>query len=106
MLCCLIAKKIGAKHTIARIRNPEYAEEIDYIKDELGLSMYLNPERATANEIAKLLRFPSAIEVDTFAKGRIEILNIELKEGSHLPNSTISESFKKLKSHVLVCAVR
>lgn len=106
MLCCLIAKKIGAKHTIARIRNPEYAEEIDYIKDELGLSMYLNPERATANEIAKLLRFPSAIEVDTFAKGRIEILNIELKEGSHLTNSTISESFKKLKSHVLVCAVR
>ena len=74
MLCCLIAKKAGNCHTIARIRNPEYSTETRYIREELGLSMAINPEMAAAMEISRLLRFPSAIKIDTFAKGRIEIL--------------------------------
>ena len=76
MLCCLIAKKAGNCHTIARIRNPEYNSETRYIREELGLSMAINPEMAAAMEISRLLRFPSAIKIDTFAKGRIEILKI------------------------------
>ena len=65
MLCCLIAKKAGNCHTIARIRNPEYDSEIRYIREELGLSMAINPEMAAAMEIARLLRFPSAIKIGT-----------------------------------------
>ena len=59
ILCCLIAKKAGDCHTIARIRNPEYAEEVNYIREELNLSLAINPELATAREIARLLKFPS-----------------------------------------------
>ena len=70
MLCCLIAKKAGNCHTIARIRNPEYDSQIGYIREELGLSLAINPEMAAAMEIARLLRFPSAIKIDTFAKGK------------------------------------
>ena len=67
MLCCLIAKKAGNCHTIARIRNPEYSAEIGYIREELNLSMAINPELAAAREIARLLRFPSAIKIEPFA---------------------------------------
>ena len=72
MLCCLIAKKAGNCHTIARIRNPEYANEVQYIREELNLSMAINPELAAATEIARLLKFPSVIKIDAFAKGRVE----------------------------------
>ena len=61
LLCCLIAKKLGAKHTIARVRNPQYVEELDLIKDELGLSMTINTEAECAREMARVLRFPSAL---------------------------------------------
>ena len=72
LLCCLIARKAGGCNTIARVRNPIYNKEITYIKEELGLSMVINPEYAAACEIARLLKFPSAIKVDSFAKGRVE----------------------------------
>jgi trk system potassium uptake protein TrkA len=71
ILCCLIAKKLGAKNTIARVRDPIYADAINIIKDDLGLSMHINPELAAANEIARLMLFPQAILVETFAKGRL-----------------------------------
>ena len=74
LLSCLIAKKAGNCQTIARVRNPEYSRESSYIKEELGLAMVINPELAAANEIARLLRFPSAIKIETFAKGRVELL--------------------------------
>ena len=68
LLCCLIARKTGGCHTIARVRNPIYNLEISYIKEELGLSMVINPELAAAAEMARLLKFPSAITIDTFTK--------------------------------------
>ena len=74
LLTCLIAKKLGAKNTIARVRNPVYADAVNIIKDDLGLSLHINPERAAAREISRLIRFPSAIKVETFAKGRVEIM--------------------------------
>ena len=84
MLSCLIARKAGGCSTIARIRNPIYNKEIAFIKKELGLSMVINPEYAAACEIARLLKFPSAIKVDTFAKGRVELLKCKINEGSVL----------------------
>ena len=74
LLCCLIAKKAGHCQTIARVRNPLYNQEVNFIKESLGLTMIINPELAAASEIARLLRFPSAIKIDTFAKGRVELL--------------------------------
>ena len=70
----LVAKKLGVRHTIARVRNPEYEKQLRFMRDELGLSMAINPEKATAREISRVLRFPSALKVDTFAKGRIELV--------------------------------
>ncbi|WP_077610860.1 Trk system potassium transporter TrkA [Clostridium sp. Marseille-P2415] len=105
MLCCLIAKKAGNCHTIARIRNPEYNSEISYIREELGLSMAINPEMAAAMEISRLLRFPSAIKIDTFAKGRIEILKFIVPDHSVLHNMMVREVLTKLNCNVLICAI-
>ena len=68
LLCCMVAKKTGNCQTIARVRNPDYSTEADFLKDELGLAMVINPEYAAAAEISRVLRFPSAIKIDTFAK--------------------------------------
>ena len=105
MLCCLIAKKAGDCHTIARIRNPEYHSEINYIREELGLSLAINPEMAAAMEIARLLRFPSAIKIDTFAKGRIEILKFLVPDHSILHEMKVREVLSKLHCNVLICAI-
>lgn len=105
MLCCLIAKKAGNCQTIARIRNPEYAEEIRFIREELNLSMAINPELAAAREMSRLLRFPSAIKIDTFAKGRVEILKFIIPEHSVLHNMQVYEVTPKLRCNVLICAV-
>ena len=67
-MCCLIAKKAGGCHTIARVSNPVYSGEIGFIREELGLSMIINPQMAAAREIGRLLKYPSALKVDTFAK--------------------------------------
>lgn len=106
MLTCLIAKKAGNCQTIARVRNPEYTRELRYIKEELGLAMVINPEFAAAVEMARILRFPSAIKIETFAKDRVEALKFRVLEGSILNNMTVSEITTKLRcSEVLVCTV-
>lgn len=105
LLCCLIAKKAGNCSTIARVRNPMYNNEINFIKEELGLSMTINPEYAAATEISRILRFPSAIKIDTFAKGRLEMLKFIIAEGSSLHNCSLIDVSKKIKADVLVCAV-
>lgn len=105
LLCCLIAKKAGNCHTIARVRNPIYNKEIAYIKEELGLSMIINPEHAAALEISRLLKFPSAIKVDTFAKGRVELLKCKVEAGSPLCDCSLIDISANLRCEVLVCAV-
>lgn len=104
LLCCLIAKKLGAKHTIARVRNPKYVEELALIKDDLGLSMSINPEQECAMEMARVLRFPSAIKIDTFAKGQVEILKYNVTETSPINGMSLIE-MSKLRAKVLICAV-
>ncbi len=105
MFVCLVAKKLGVKSTIARIRNPEYVSELNMMKNELGLSMAINPELAAAREIAQLVRFPSAVEVDTFAKGRVEILKLVVKANSALDGIVLKDIFSQSKLKILVCAV-
>jgi len=105
IITCLIAKKAGNCKTIARVRRPEYRKEINLIKDELGLAMVINPELAAASEIARLIRFPSAIQIDTFAKGRVEILKFKISEDSPLCDLRIADMSTKLKSEILVCGV-
>ena len=105
LLCCLIARKTGGCNTVARVRNPIYNREIGYIKEELGLSMVINPEYAAASEIARLLKFPSAIKVDTFAKGRVELLQCKIGEGSVLGGQPLTYISSGLHCDVLICSV-
>ena len=105
MLCCLIAKKAGNCHTIARIRNPEYSAEINYIREELNLSLAINPALAAAREMARLLRFPNAIKIELFAKGRIELLKFLIPKESILDRMKVMDVVSRLKSNVLICAV-
>ena len=106
MLSCLIANRIGAKHTIARVRNPIYYEQIDLLKDDLHLTMAINPELAVANEISRVLIFPSASKVETFAKGRVELVEAPIREGYPIVGMTLAEMYKKLQIKILVCAVK
>ena len=105
LLCCLIAKKQWDCHTIARVRNPIYNKEIDLIKESLGISMIINPELAASAEIARLLRFPSAIKIDTFAKGRVELLKFRIKPEFHLDQISIAELPRKVKCDILVAGI-
>ena len=79
MLCCLTAKKLGARQTAARIRDPQYARELLLIKEDLGLDMVINPEEASADEIARLLTIPGAIKIENFAKGRVRMMDLIIK---------------------------
>lgn len=106
LLCCLIAKKASSTcNTIARVRNPIYNKEIGFIKEQLGISMVINPELAAAQEIARLLRFPSAIKIDTFAKGKAELLKFRLRPEFGLDGISVAKMVSQLRSNVLVCAV-
>ena len=105
LLCCLVAKKIGAKHTIARVRNPEYAGELSLISDDLGLSLSVNPELICATEMARTLRIPSAIKTDTFFGGKVELLKFQLPADSPLAGRTLMELPGITRAKVLICAV-
>ena len=80
MLSCLLAKRLGAKHTIARVRNPIYYRQMELLKEDLHLSMAVNPELAAANEISRMLLFPDANKVETFMKGRVELVEFPIAE--------------------------
>lgn len=105
MLACSVAKKLGARHTIARVRNPEYASQLQFMRTELGLSMGVNPEYETAREIARTLRVPEADKVDSFANGKADLVEVRIAEGSPLANLAIGRIFERYKIKVLVCAV-
>ena len=105
ILSCLVARKLGAKHTIARIRNPEYEKQLRFMRDELGLSMAINPERAAAREIARVLRFPTAMKVETFSKGRLELVEYRLPADSALDGLALADLYRNIRVRVLICAV-
>ena len=105
LLCCLIAKKSSSCRTIARVRNPDYLTERGFIKEKLGISMIINPEMEAANEITRLFTIPSAISVDTFARGRIELLETRLPIGSPIAGSPIKSAMGRLSGKILICAI-
>ncbi len=106
LLCCTTAHGMNPKlHTIARIRNPEYSEQIYTMRDTFGLSMAINPERQAAAEIERLLKFPGFLRRDAFAKGRSEIVELRIDSSSKLCNVSLIEMAGIVKCKVLVCAV-
>lgn len=105
LLCCLIARKAGGCNTIARVSNPVYSEEIAFIKEELGLSMIINPQAAAAREMARTLKFPFAQKVDTFAKSRVELVVYRIEEDSLLCGMKLKDMPGKLRCDVLIPVV-
>jgi len=105
MLCCIVARKLGCQHTIARVRNPEYREQVYLMREELGLSMMINPELSAAREIFRLIQLPSFLKRELFAKGRAEIVELEVREGNPLISKRLPEIAKVLGVRVLICAV-
>lgn len=105
LLCCLIAQKTGHCHTIARVRNPIYSKEIGFIKERLGVTMIINPELAAAQEISKLLRFPSAIKIDTFARGKVELLKFKVMPEFELDGKSIQQITEHFHCDILFCAI-
>ena len=106
VFACLVAKKAGVKNTIARVRNPAYSKQIMDMKAELGISMIVNPERETANEIYNRISLPSIAQVEHFAKGRVWLVEIVAEKGCGLIGETLISLGRKLQSKVLICAVQ
>ena len=104
MLCCLTGKKLGVKNTVARVRTMEYFRQMVFLKDELGLSLVLNPEQAAAAEISRILRFPSATKVDSFAKGRAEMVEHTVEDGSPLCSLRL-DRFRGKYNGILIAVV-
>ncbi len=106
MIACVFAKKIGCANTIARVRSPEYAQQLYLLSDSIGLSMVINPEFNAAQEVFRLMEIPSVFKRDTFAGGRVEIVELLLKEGDVLDGAPLYELPKKLRQRALICAVQ
>jgi len=104
LLCCLVAKNLGKCHTVARVRNPIYYKQIDFLKKDLHLSMVVNPELIVAGDITRLLLFPDASKVETFVKGRVELVEFPIHCGK-LEGLSLSELYARFQVQVLVCAV-
>ena len=105
LLCCMIAKKTGKCRVIARVISPEYNTETDYLKNELGLEMIINPELESAKEIARVIRFPSALKIETFSNGKVELLTFKVPEKSPMVGMWLKDVINRLKVNVLICTV-
>jgi trk system potassium uptake protein TrkA len=105
MVCALTGKKLGAKRTVARIRDPEYANELSMLKNELDLDMIINPEQATALEIVKLLQFPSALNVESFAKGRVRLIEIKVTDDVPIVGMKLKKIPGRISASVLIGAI-
>lgn len=105
VICCIEAKKIGAKHSIARVRNPELLDFAQIMRQDNYLSMVLNPEYSVAKEISRMLRFPSAAKIDTFCSGRVEVAQLEISETSPLCNKNLIEIKSQLNMKFVICGV-
>ena len=105
LLACMVAKNLGVRHTIARVRNPEYASQVDFLKNDLGLSMTINPELEAAAEISRVLRYPSALKVTPFARGRVEMVEFKLNDDNPLVGMNLIQIRNKYQLKILVAAV-
>ncbi len=106
MICCVIGKKLGAKQTVARIRNTDYSNEYKMLKQELELNMVINPEMDAADELARMIQFPLAANIETFANNMIEMVEFHVHESDPIVNIKLMDLTKKLPSRILFCTVR
>ncbi|MDO4458756.1 MAG: Trk system potassium transporter TrkA [Clostridia bacterium] len=106
LLCCMFAKKAGKCRAIARVRNPEYFKEMDFIQEQLGITTTINPEMATAREIYQLLMFPGALKIDSFAEGKARIIKFQLDEAPILRGTCLRDIALRLKENILICCVQ
>ena len=107
MLSCFLAKKMGAKQTIARIRNPEYNDSsLSFVRQQLDLSMSINPELLAAQELSDLLKLPAAVKIETFSRRNFEMIELRIKEGSMLNGVKLKDLSKKFQAKVLICVVQ
>ena len=104
LVCCLIAKKLGAKHTVARVRNTDYRRDEEMLKKEIGLDMVINPDLAAAQEMARILAFPAAFSVEPFARGRIDMIGFQITESDTICGVPLSQSHRLRQAEVLICA--
>ena len=105
ILAGLMAKKMGTKHTIARVRNPDYSSQRDFMRNQLGFSMIVNPELEAVSEICRVLSFPSAVKVDTFSRGKVELAEFFVEDHSRLNGVELNQLHKITKANILICAV-
>lgn len=106
MLACVLAKKLGAKSTIARVRSYEYNDQVKNIMRDLEINMVINPEKETADDIIKVVNFPEALRVDSFADGKVDLVEFYIPENSPLIGETLISMHQKYQVKVLVCAVQ
>lgn len=106
VFACLVAKRLGVKNTVARVRNPAYRKQIAEMKDDLGISMVVNPERETASEIFNMISLPSVARIEHFAEGKVLLVEIVAAKGCALIGESLISLGKKLVSRVLICAVQ
>ena len=106
LVCSLMAKKLGAKHTVARVRNPDYFRDAPILRREIGLDMIINPEHAAAQEISRILRVPSAFSVETFAGGLVELIGFQAAPGDSLVGKSLIEFNRETPNSILMCAAK
>ena len=106
ILCCISAKRLGTKHTVARVRNPEYKKDLDKFWNDLGVDMLINPEQETAREISRLLRFPAADDIDTFVGGRVELVSFKVSDALHIFEiKSVFQIFNKKRFNILLAMI-
>lgn len=105
LLCCTVATQVGNCSAIARVRTPDYSKEVNYLQNKLGLAMIINPELEAANEAARILYLPSALEVNPFAHNMAEIVKFKIPEGNILDNLAISQLGNRIDNDILICAI-
>ena len=105
ILTCFIARRMGARHTIARVRNPEYTSQINFMRNELGISMMLNPDLSAALEISRMIQFPSAMNIETFSNGLVDLAEIKVGTDSPIADMKIGSISSKYNNRLLICAV-
>ncbi len=106
IFACLVAKRLGVQNTVARVRNPDYRQQIIEMKNELGISMIVNPEQDTATEIFNLISLPAIVEIERFANGKVLLVSVAVEDGSTLIGESLISIGQKLKTKVLICAIQ
>ena len=106
ILSCLICRNLGAKATIARVRNYEYSMQVNNMRDDFGINMTINPELEAANDILNSINFPEALRVDSFASGKVDLVELYIPEGSPLIGLSLAKIRTTFKVNVLICAVQ